>query len=511
MLKKVQFEGQPGPQRRADAQQGSEELQERGSAQLRVDSRFQISNPTPNHCVGAEQLPCEKRRVRRPEVLAVILGLPAQPWVGCTLELLVAEQTSFQRAEDAGAKPLKVLIETPALQVLDCLGRERRVLDHRREPVSPPVIAVCVFGVHVLQQAILDDPLVKRCARNRAIDQELSQGRLEFHQPIQFLRHDLGVLVIKSDNHRGQNGDAVLAKFRDDFLDWPALLLGITGARSFVPDPKAVNPHLQNLLDGVLAQGFDAGECENRERFPALLHTVAELPRSLLVEQEILVDDEQDQLRVQVKVTLGDGVDVLALGQQPDVLALEEVRGAAKIAAIRAAQPSKDLARGRDLPPKYLEPAYQQRLLVRHRDFRLAQEPAKEPHAFLSTEVIAVGLERLVLEHRPVAAQDNLAVRRVAADQRDSLLHLVHDRQQEGDANVIVALLQFADQLALRRILQHYCRGVKVLRDVFEGVMDVDRPRAEEALGARHLPVKEFIANRRRVAIFRPQWAADAG
>ena len=157
------------------------------------------------------------------------------------------------------------------------------------------------------------------------------------------------------------------AKLRDDVLDRPALLFGVAGPCSLVPDPEAVDPHLQNLLDGVLAESLDAREREDRQGLPALHHTVAELHRPLLVEQEILIDDQQDQFRVEVEVTLRDGVDVLALGQQPDVLARKEMRGAAKIAAIRAAQPGEDLARGRDFRPKYLERAHQQRLLIRHR------------------------------------------------------------------------------------------------------------------------------------------------
>ena len=113
--------------------------------------------------------------------------------------------------------------------------------------------------------------------------------------------------------------------------------------------------------------------------------------------------------------------------------------------------PAKILPVDETFHPNILRPAHQQRLLVRHRQLRFAQQAAKEPHPFLAAEVIAVGLERLVLEHRPVAAQDDLAVGRVLADQRDGLLHLVHDRQQEGDAHVIVALLEFADQLAPSR------------------------------------------------------------
>ena len=118
--------------------------------------------------------------------------------------------------------------------------------------------------------------------------------------------------------------------------------------------------------------------------------------------------------------------------------------------------------------------------------------------------------QRLVLQHGPITAQDNLALGRVLTDQRDRLLHLVHDREQEGDADVIVAFLEFADQLALRRILQDGRWGVEVLGDVFEGIMNVKRPRAEKALGAGDLPVKEFIAYGGGIAVFRPHGATDA-
>ena len=119
MLKQVQLQRQAGPQRRADRHHGPEPLAQRRSTQLRVDALFQIADPTSNGGVGAEQPPSEKRRVRHPQLLGVKLGFPAQPRIGRVLELLVAEQPRFQRAEDAGAEPLEVLIETPALEVLD--------------------------------------------------------------------------------------------------------------------------------------------------------------------------------------------------------------------------------------------------------------------------------------------------------------------------------------------------------------------------------------------------------
>src|ERR1035441_4421225 len=41
--------------------------------------------------------------------------------------------------------------------------------------------------------------------------------------------------------------------------------------------------------------------------------------------------------------------------------------------------------------------------------------------------------------------------------------------------------------------------------------MDVEGARAEKALGARHLPVKQFITDRRRIPVFWPHGTAHAG
>ena len=88
--------------------------------------------------------------------------------------------------------------------------------------------------------------------------------------------------------------------------------------------------------------------------------------------------------------------------------------------------------------------------------------------------------------------------------QRDHVLDLVEDRHQEGNTDVVVALLEFADELALGRVLQDDRRRIQVLRDVFERKLDVHRARAENALGAGHLAVQQFISHRWRIAVFRP-------
>ena len=139
MLEEVQLQGQPGPERGADGQDGLGLLAQRGAAQFGVNALFQLADPAPHGGVGAEQPAGEKHRVGRTQFPGVILRLLAQERIRRVLELLVAEQPRFEHAEDARAEPLKILLEAPALELLDRLGRERRMLDHRREAVRAAI------------------------------------------------------------------------------------------------------------------------------------------------------------------------------------------------------------------------------------------------------------------------------------------------------------------------------------------------------------------------------------
>jgi hypothetical protein len=85
----------------------------------------------------------------------------------------------------------------------------------------------------------------------------------------------------------------------------------------------------------------------------------------------------------------------------------------------------------------------------------------------------------------------------------------VEHGHQERDADVVVALAQFADQLAPRRVLEDDGRGVEVFGDVLERELDVDRARAEQALGAGDLAIEEFVPDRGGVAVLRPEGPAD--
>ena len=168
-----------------------------------------------------------------------------------------------------------------------------------------------------------------------------------------------------------------------------ALLFGVTRTRSLVADPETVDAHFEDFLDRVLADRLDAGERENRQGLAALHHAIAELHRPFLVQQKILVDDQEDQARIHVEVPLDHGENVFAVGQQLDVFALVEVRRATEIAAVGATKPGENLARARHLPAEHLQSAHDQRMLVRHRDFRFAEQPAHEPDAFLAADEVA--------------------------------------------------------------------------------------------------------------------------
>jgi hypothetical protein len=155
---------------------------------------------------------------------------------------------------------------------------------HRAETICAPIEQVLVGSVDVVQQVFLDDALVERRAGHRTVNQELRQCRFGLHQAVMFLRHNFRSLIIKPDNHGSQHGDAVIAKLLENLGGGPALLLGVVGARSLVADPEPVNAHLQNFLHGVLTDGLDAGEREDRKLLPTacITHSRNSIARFLL-------------------------------------------------------------------------------------------------------------------------------------------------------------------------------------------------------------------------------------
>ena len=193
------------------------------------------------------------------------------------------------------------------------------------------------------------------------------------------------------------------------------------------------------------------------------------------------------------------------------MFALEEVGGAAEVTAVGTAQAAEDFAGAGNAPAEHLQPADDQRMFIGHRDDGLAKQFAEVGHAFAAADVIRPGLEDIILQDGAVTAQNNLALRRVFADQGDGLLHFVDERHDEGDADIVVALLKLLDQFAPGRVLQHHGRGVEILRDVIESELDVDGAGTEDSLRTCHLTVKQFVADRRGVALLGADWTADTG
>src|SRR3990167_1012265 len=91
------------------------------------------------------------------------------------------------------------------------------------------------------------------------------------------------------------------------------------------------------------------------------------------------------------------------------------------------------------------------------------------------------------------------------------LLHDVEGGHDEGDPDIIVALLQLPDQLLPRRVLEHRGGGVEIDCDVFKGELRMKGTGAEHPLGPGHLSVKKLVANTGAVAIRLSQWPANTG
>ena len=112
-----------------------------------------------------------------------------------------------------------------------------------------------------------------------------------------------------------------------------------------------------------------------------------------LIRGEAVLNDETLPILGEVAISHAEaGADVIApsgmmdgmvgaIRQELDVFAREKVRGAAEIAAVRTAEACEYFSRAGDLPAEHLQPAHDERMLVRHRNFRLAQQPAHEPPA----------------------------------------------------------------------------------------------------------------------------------
>ena len=140
---------------------------------------------------------------------------------------------------------------------------------------------------------------------------------------------------------------------------------------------------------------------------------------------------------------------------------------------------------------------------------RLIQQGAEKGHALAAAEVVAIRGQGGVVQNCSITAQNDFGARRVLAHQRDRFLHAMEENQVEGNANVVRALLQFADQFAMRRVLQHHGWRIEVGGNVIQPIGEISGARAEDALGAGDLSVENFVSDAGSVPMSGADWAAN--
>lgn len=99
---------------------------------------------------------------------------------------------------------------------------------------------------------------------------------------------------------------------------------------------------------------------------------------------------------------------------------------------------------------------------------------------------------------------------RGSADERDRFLHPMKRGEDEREADVVVALLELADQLALRRIVKDRGRCVEILGDVSERELHVVGAWGEESLRAGDLTVEQLVSDTRPIAVSFAERTTDA-
>jgi hypothetical protein len=185
--------------------------------------------------------------------------------------------------------------------------------------------------------------------------------------------------------------------------------------------------------------------------------------------------------------------------------------GTAEIASVGTAQSGEYQARLRDGNRQNLQAAFNQRVLIRHGDFRLAEKAPHESNSFFSTYMVTILLEGLIIQNGAIATQNDLARGRILAYQRRDLLHAVKCSHYEGDSDEIISFLEFSNQFPPSWVVKHYRRDFQVVRYVIERIMNVCGSRAENSLGPCDLPIEEFIADTFAVTVSRPEGPAYTG
>ena len=118
----------------------------------------------------------------------------------------------------------------------------------------------------------------------------------------------------------------------------------------------------------------------------------------------------------------------------------------------------------------------------------LAQVAAEPGHALAADDVVGVDLLVQVGDIGDVAADDDLGVGLVVADQLAHLLHLGLVGNDRGDADhVVLVVADFVEEAVQRGEVQERAGGFDVGLDEHDAPTAVEHPQRERALGPRHL------------------------
>ena len=226
-------------------------------------------------------------------------------------------------------------------------------------------------------------------------------------------------LVLEEEDAARQHDDAVRAQLLDERLHVDALVLGVDVALGLDADPQEEDAQPLQQLDAVLVDGLGRAEQAEAPLLAVLLHQREQLEGALAVLEEVLVEDEE-LIGAHRRLEPAAGVEDLAPGAQVrDVLALEKMRRAAKVAAVRAAVARHEHRRGA-AGRGAQEVAIESRLDLRMANrclVRLAEQAAHEADALAAADRVA-GDEPLDLGDRADLARPAPEGRRCAAAAR---------------------------------------------------------------------------------------------
>ena len=345
-----------------------------------------------------------------------------------------------------------------------------------------------------IQQAARLVVFVERGHRHAGVEHELAEIGLEAHDVLDVVRDVVGRVMLQAHDGRAENGNPVVAQFADEPRGVDAGVFGVhvRGVGGLEPDPDEHDAQSRHVLDAKGGDRFRRGGNVEAEPALVLLHEREQFHRARPVFQEVLVHDvELGRAR-----RIGDPAalfeDVLPGAEERDVGLLEEMRRAAEVAAVHAAEAGHEdagrYAGNRNSENAAVFGAREDRVMDRCVGI-LAEEPAHPADALAARHVVADDQLLDALDRRAVSAEDDDGIRRVQPDQPGHLAGLQVVWRDERNADDVVVVLQLADEPRVRREVEDGCIGVDVRGDEVQAERAMVESERRRTLDARHLIV----------------------